>query len=31
MHQTARLRDAANANGVLVEWDNEDNANGVHR
>lgn len=25
------LRDAANTNSVLTEWDNEDNVNGVHR
>lgn len=26
-----RLRQAADANGVLTEWDNQDDANGVHR
>jgi hypothetical protein len=27
----ARLRDAANANSLLTEWDARDNSNGVHR
>ncbi|HAM21161.1 MAG TPA: hypothetical protein DCQ04_02605 [Actinobacteria bacterium] len=30
-YPSTRMRDAANTNGVLTEWDNEDNTNGVQR